>query len=111
MQQEIRIVRYNDSLINEWNAIISNSKNGTFLLNRNFMDYHKERFNDCSLMFVNEKDKFIACLPANYDTESRTVYSHQGLTYGGFNDPKSHNRLLSSAWSATTNLQTYTFYI
>lgn len=84
MQQEIRIVKYNDSLINEWNWVVSNSKNGTFLLNRNFMDYHKERFNDCSLMFTNEKGKFIACLPANYDSKNLTVYSHQGLTYGGF---------------------------
>lgn len=84
MQQEIEIVRYEDSLFNEWNNVVEKSKNGTFLFNRNFMDYHKDRFVDCSLMFKNDKGVFIACLPANYDSENNTIFSHQGLTYGGF---------------------------
>lgn len=66
----------------QWNAAIERSRNGTFLLDRRFMDYHKERFHDCSLMFL-KRDKVLGCFPANYDTESHTVYSHQGLTYGG----------------------------
>ena len=47
------------------------------------MDYHKSRFTDASLVFVDHKGHFIALLPANFDAPSRTVYSHQGLTYGG----------------------------
>ena len=66
----------------QWNAAIERSRNGTFLLDRRFMDYHQERFHDCSLMFL-KRDKVLGCFPANYDTESHTVYSHQGLTYGG----------------------------
>lgn len=66
----------------EWDSFIRESRNGTFLLDRHFMDYHSDRFNDCSVIFK-EKNKVIACLPANYDTTSHIVYSHQGLTYGG----------------------------
>ena len=56
------------------------SKQGTFLFNRSYMDYHADRFHDCSLM-VYRKDRLYALLPANrVDT---TLYSHQGLTYGG----------------------------
>lgn len=44
------------------------------------MDYHSDRFQDYSLM-VYKKDKLIALLPANKVDGS--LYSHQGLTYGG----------------------------
>ena len=64
----------------EWNNFVENSKQGTFLFNRSYMDYHADRFHDCSLM-VYRKDRLYALLPANrVDT---TLYSHQGLTYGG----------------------------
>jgi len=45
------------------------------------MDYHKERFEDYSLLCF-KKGKLVAVLPANYAEEK--LYSHQGLTYGGF---------------------------
>lgn len=79
----ISVKAYDPSLEDLWNGIVANSKNGTFLIDRNFMDYHKDRFCDASLLFFNEKGKAIAALPANYDDESKTVWSHQGLTYGG----------------------------
>ncbi|WP_370391777.1 GNAT family N-acetyltransferase [uncultured Winogradskyella sp.] len=44
------------------------------------MEYHKDRFQDYSLM-VYQKSKLIALFPAN--RESDKLYSHQGLTYGG----------------------------
>lgn len=45
------------------------------------MEYHKDRFEDFSLM-VFKKNRLIALLPANI--KDNEVYSHQGLTYGGF---------------------------
>jgi hypothetical protein len=45
------------------------------------MDYHSDRFHDFSLM-VYKADKLIALLPANKVDDS--LYSHQGLSYGGF---------------------------
>lgn len=63
-----------------WNDFISEAKNSTFLFHRDFMEYHKDRFQDFSLM-VFKKEKLVAVLPANI--EANNVHSHQGLTYGG----------------------------
>ena len=45
------------------------------------MDYHKDRFEDYSLM-VFKDEKLVAVLPANRVEDK--LFSHQGLTYGGF---------------------------
>ncbi|MEL1244125.1 FemAB family protein [Flavobacterium sp. DGU11] len=63
-----------------WNDLIEKSKNGTFLFNRDFMEYHNDRFEDFSLMAF-EGAKLVAVLPANKTGDE--VHSHQGLTYGG----------------------------
>ena len=63
-----------------WNAFVSHSKNGTFLFQRDFMEYHQDRFDDFSLM-VFKKKKLVAILPAN--RIGNALHSHQGLTYGG----------------------------
>ena len=67
----------------QWNEFVREARNATFLFERNFMDYHKDRFTDCSLMFTNNKGKLIGVLPANIRTEEKRVDSHGGLTYGG----------------------------
>lgn len=74
------IVRYTSDKTNEWNQFVSRSKNGTFLFDRGYMDYHADRFEDYSLMFYDDKGLF-ALLPAN--ASDQVLYSHQGLTYGG----------------------------
>lgn len=76
----IKVVKYTSSKAEEWNAFVGQSKNGTFLFYRGYMDYHADRFSDFSLMFY-EKGKLCALLPANRC--DNTLYSHQGLTYGG----------------------------
>lgn len=74
------IKRYETKNYSDWNAFISTAKNATFLFNRGFMEYHNDRFNDFSLM-IYEEEKLVCVLPANVVED--TVYSHQGLTYGG----------------------------
>lgn len=74
------VKRYESNYFSDWNAFISKAKNATFLFHRNYMEYHSDRFEDFSLMVYDEK-KLVAVLPANRVGE--TVYSHQGLTYGG----------------------------
>ena len=64
-----------------WNAFVSDAKNATFLFHRDFMEYHQDRFQDFSLLVFDE-DKLVSLIPANRVHE--TVFSHQGLTYGGF---------------------------
>lgn len=83
----IEIKRYTHKDIDEWNRFVSESRNGTFLFNRNYMDYHSDRFFDASIMAY-RKGKLCALLPANID--DKTLWTHQGLTYGGWVIPKSH---------------------
>lgn len=75
-----RIEKYNESLYMQWNDLIERSKNGTFLLQRDFMEYHSDRFDDFSLL-VFDGDQAIAALPAHRIND--LAYSHWGLTYGG----------------------------
>lgn len=44
------------------------------------MDYHADRFEDCSILFT-EGSRLVAALPANRQED--TLVSHAGLTFGG----------------------------
>ncbi len=76
----ITIKKYTESDFKTWNIFVASAKNATFLFHRNFMEYHKNRFKDYSLLCF-KNDKLIAVFPANI--VKKIVYSHQGLTYGG----------------------------
>lgn len=80
----IEIKRYTPKDAAEWNNFVWKSRQGTFLFDRNYMDYHQDRFHDHSLMFY-YKGRLYAILPANEtaDEDKKILYSHQGLTYGG----------------------------
>jgi hypothetical protein len=71
---------YQETDYEKWNDFIGQAKNATFLFHRDFMEYHKDRFEDFSLL-VFENEKLVSVLPAN--KVGNVVYSHQGLTYGG----------------------------
>ena len=64
----------------EWDDFIANSKNGTFLMKRDYMDYHSHRMDDHSFLFY-RKNKLYCVLPAT--NHENSLDSHQGLTYGG----------------------------
>lgn len=63
-----------------WDSFIDSSKNGTFMLKRGYMDYHADRFTDCSVMFYDDQ-RPVAVMPASL--HGSEVRSHGGLTYGG----------------------------
>lgn len=94
---EIRL--YNTLLHQEWNRFVHESKNATFLHLREYMDYHSDRFTDSSLMAYND-GKLLAILPAN--RVDSTLYSHQGLTYGGWLMPLKHFNVTNmlAVWEA-----------
>lgn len=71
---------YHPKFKSAWNAFVSHSKNATFLFERDFMEYHQDQFDDFSLMLF-KRGKLVGLLPAN--RVQNTLYSHQGLTYGG----------------------------
>lgn len=63
-----------------WDSFVKKAKNATFLFQRNFMDYHSNRFEDHSILIYKEGN-LIAVLPANLN--DGVLHSHQGLSYGG----------------------------
>lgn len=77
----ISVVRYSDDLRVIWDGFCRNAKNPLFIFERNFMEYHKDRFQDHSLLFY-DNDEVIAILPMNETSDE--LFSHAGLTYGGF---------------------------
>jgi hypothetical protein len=78
----VHICGYDSSFRQAWNNFLDHAKNASFLFHRDYMEYHADRFNDCSIVACNENKKIMALFPANLTTDN-TVVSHQGLTYGG----------------------------
>lgn len=79
----MKVQRYSSEKKTEWDEFVKQSRNATFLFYRDFMDYHSNRFQDCSLMLYNKKRKLIAIFPASKHKEIDSIKSHGGLTYGG----------------------------
>ncbi len=78
----MRIIRYTPEMADTWDSFVADSRNGTFLFKRAYMDYHADRFTDHSLMAYDEGNHLISLLPASSD--GTTLLSHAGLTYGGW---------------------------
>ncbi len=74
------ICRFTPDKAQQWDDFVRRSRQGTFLFERAYMDYHHDRFADHSLM-VYLKNRLFALLPAN--EADGVLWSHQGLTYGG----------------------------
>lgn len=75
---EIR--RYTADDRKSWDGYVRRARNATFLFERNYMEYHADRFDDWSLMFYRQ-GRLYALLPAH--RRDTTLISHYGLTYGG----------------------------
>lgn len=71
----------------EWDAFVQRSRNGVFLFQRKYMDYHADRFEDASIIVraTDSKAAILAVIPANrVRTPSGDLcISHGGLTFGG----------------------------
>lgn len=95
----ISVKRYSDEDKEIWNSFNRGSKNSMFMFDRNYMDYHSDRFTDHSLMFYGEDETLIAILPlSEHDDEWR---SHGGLTYGGFiTDSKMKQHTMNDCFEA-----------
>ena len=76
---EIKI--YDATCKAQWDSFVAKARNSSFLFYRDYMEYHSDRFDDFSLMAYH-KGKLMALLPANLEGE--VLYSHKGLTYGGW---------------------------
>lgn len=77
----IEVHPYSADDASAWNALVAASRNGTFLHDRRFMDYHADRFTDASLLLY-KGERLLGVFPASRHGDE--VVSHGGLTYGGF---------------------------
>lgn len=83
-QSEILVTRYDASFKPIWDEHVRKARQSSFLFERNFMDYHADRFTDVSLIVRNGKNKILALFPACQSrNEATRIESHAGLTYGG----------------------------
>lgn len=83
-----------------WDEFVHSSSNGTFLHLRGYMDYHADRFTDCSLVASDSAGRLVALLPANISGSE--LHSHQGLTYGGWITSCRHfdTQVMLQVWDA-----------
>ena len=70
-----------------WNDFIRRSRNGVFLFQREYMDYHADRFEDASVIVESAQGtpRIVAVLPANrrHAPDGDHCVTHGGLTFGG----------------------------
>ncbi len=76
----LTISRYENTDYSQWNNFVEGTRNGNFLFNRDYLDYHSDRFVDSSLL-VRASGKLSALFPCNVTEDC--VITHGGLTYGG----------------------------
>lgn len=77
----MNLIKYDPSFKYAWDTFVDKSKNGHFMFNRDYIEYHSDRFEDHSLLFTDEKERVVGIIPANLNGD--VLYSHQGLTFGG----------------------------
>lgn len=85
---KISVIRYTPDRRAEWDSFVASARNATFLFLRDYMDYHADRFSDCSWLAY-KGSRLAAVLPADI-TDDATLHSHRGLTYGGWVLPTRH---------------------
>jgi hypothetical protein len=94
----IRVQVYDPKYRAVWDEFVARSKNGLFLFERNYLEYHADRFRDHSLMFFQD-DQLVALMPANLIED--TLVSHGGLTFGGIiSDYRAKTSLILEIFSA-----------
>jgi hypothetical protein len=72
--------RYDPAEWRRWDAFVEASNNGHFMHRRGYMDYHADRFDDCSLLFE-RGNSLVAVLPAHRRGDD--LVSHDGLPFAG----------------------------
>jgi hypothetical protein len=79
----IEVQRYEPSLQSDWTAVLKRSRNGLFLFDRAYMEYHADRFPDFSVIAYSDGEPMML-FPATKEESSSQLTSHSGLTFGGF---------------------------
>lgn len=77
----LRVERYTAALSGDWHDVLRSAKNGVFLFERDYLEYHADRFVDFSFVAYDD-DGPVALCPATLGVCGEVV-SHAGLTFGG----------------------------
>lgn len=72
---------YQPSLKGHWDTVLDRSRNGLFLFRREFMEYHSDRFQDLSYVFLHD-GKPMGLVAGHLDGPDSWA-THRGLTHGG----------------------------
>lgn len=89
------VIPYSAGYKETWDSFLVETKNSTFMLGRDFLDYHADVLSDCSVLVysgeelsadadqVRGKDGLVALFPATWDEKEHRVYTHVAMGYGG----------------------------
>lgn len=86
----IKVKKYQDRDKDIWNQLISKADNRHFMFQRDYMDYHHDRFVDFSYLVFSD-NHLIAVFPGC--KQDRLWNSHGGLTFGGLIISSKNNRI------------------
>jgi Acetyltransferase (GNAT) domain len=78
----IVVKRYGPDFAADGGKVLLSARNGIFLFDRGFIEYHGDRFVDFSAIAY-LGDEPVALLPAAIDRNTGEASSHPGLTFGG----------------------------
>ena len=81
----VRVERCTPAHAAAWDALVAASANGPFLFSRSYLDYHQDRFTDCSWLVWQGaalRAVFVAAV-AHQSPAPATLVAHPGLAYGG----------------------------
>ncbi len=76
-----QLVPYDPRWREAWDEFVRGSRNGHFMIERGYLEYHADRFEDSSLLFFH-KGRLVALLPAHRKGEE--LMSYGGLPFAGF---------------------------
>ncbi len=80
----MKVSDYSEEYAELWDEFVAQAPMATFLHSRRFLSYHRDRFQDVSLVIENEENSLVGLFPAAVDpTHRKRVISHPGITYGG----------------------------
>lgn len=90
-------VPYENQFEDAWEDIVLETGRYPSVLSQRFLQYHKDRFNDQSLVFVDSESNYVhGVLPAaEHISDKKLVVSHPGTTFGGL---LTRNSAPSSLW-------------
>jgi hypothetical protein len=83
--QPFTVARYGPADADRWDEFVRNAVNGTFLHTRRYLSYHRDRFDDTSLVVQTAEGALVAVLPAARAAgrSAAEAVSHPGITFGG----------------------------